>query len=133
MPGPWLTVENLAGLPRRSPASARYVLSRPPRIVQCPPTMTPLLPLVSLLLSADAPSLVDQRPSIHVTGLARTSVAPDKVDLNLTVQSEADTVDGSMLANESKLKASTAAARALGVPAADIQLSSVGVSTREEY
>lgn len=81
---------------------------------------------------ADSVPLVEQRPSVHVTGTASASVAPDKVDLVLAVTSDADTVEHAMRDNEAKMKALHAVMRTAGIAAPDLQLSSVDVSAREE-
>jgi uncharacterized protein YggE len=86
----------------------------------------------SLTLAQGVP-LVDQRPSVHVVGSASVTLAPDKVDMVLTVSSEADAIDQAMEINEAKMSALTKAARAADIARADLQLSSVNATTREEY
>jgi uncharacterized protein YggE len=89
--------------------------------------------LVSHAALADPVPLIDQRPSVHVTGTASASVAPDKVDFTLTVSSEADNIDQAMQANEAKMTALQNAVRAAGIAPADLQLSSVEASPHQEY
>jgi uncharacterized protein YggE len=98
----------------------------------------PRFALVVLLLAvspalAQGVPLVEQRPSVHVVGTATVTLAPDKVDMVLTVSTEAEAIDQAMQANEAKVAALTRAARAADIAAADLQLSSVNATTREEY
>src|SRR5947208_3321288 len=88
------------------------------------------LPLLLALLSgpvalADSTPLIEQRPSLRVTGTAIASVAPDKVDLALSVSSDADTLEKAMRANEANMAALRASMKTAGIAAADLQLSSV--------
>src|SRR5579871_4367434 len=92
-----------------------------------------LLLLPGPLALAQSASIVDQRPSVHVVGTASATLAPDKVDLVLTVSTEAEAIDQAMQSNEAKVAALTKAARAAEIAAADLQLSSVNATTREEY
>jgi uncharacterized protein len=99
--------------------------------------MRRLAPVVALfvgsLAQAQGVPLAEQRPSIQVVGSASVTVAPDKVDMVLTVSSEADAIDQAMQINEAKMSALTKAARAADIASADLQLSSVNAATREDY
>ncbi|MFT3710891.1 MAG: SIMPL domain-containing protein [Archangium sp.] len=89
--------------------------------------------IVALVLTAEPVSLLEQLPTIHVTGVGRAAAAPDKVDVYLTVQTEDSSVENAMKANATELSAVMAATRAQGISPTDVQLSAVNVSTRNDY
>lgn len=75
----------------------------------------------------------DEPPTIVVTGIGRAVAAPDKVDVFVIVQTEDTNVEASMKENDSRLSGVTTATRSAGVAPADVQLSGVSMSTRDEY
>ena len=90
-------------------------------------TLAHVPPPVPELRPADAP------PTIVVTGVGRVVAAPDKVDVFVAVQTEESSVEASMKENDSRLSGVMAATRSAGIAQADVQLSGVSFSSRDEY
>ncbi|MFO0594887.1 MAG: SIMPL domain-containing protein [Myxococcaceae bacterium] len=91
------------------------------------------LALLCVFLAAADVSLVNERPSIHVTGSAQVAAAPDKVDVFVFVSTEESTPEAAMRENESRMATLMSATKSAAIAGPDVQLTSVNISQREEY
>jgi uncharacterized protein len=83
---------------------------------------------ISLMTAAVAETLDNQRPrSIHVSGTGKVSVAPDKVDLTLSVEVQAKTAEAARNQAAVAMEALIKALKNEGVADKDIQTRSVSL------
>jgi uncharacterized protein YggE len=72
-------------------------------------------------------------PSVSVTGIGRTSVTPDRVVFNVSVQTIGQTVDEAVNENNTKVAAVIAALKKAGATDRDIRTSNFSIYPQQDY
>jgi len=74
-----------------------------------------------------------QRDTISVSGMGRTSVTPDRVTFNVSVQTVGQTVDEAVNENNTKVKEVIAALKKAGATDRDIRTSNFTIYPQQDY
>jgi len=83
------------------------------------------------VLGPDAATGTDSQPAgITVNGTGTVRATPDEADFSFGVETQADTADAAIAANNETMQRVIDAIKAAGIPAADIQTEQVSVSPR---
>lgn len=88
-----------------------------------------LLSCTSMLIAQPAP----MRETVSVTGMGRSSVAPDRVTFNVSVQTVGQTVDEAVNENNAKVAAVIAALKKAGARDADVRTSNFSIYPQQDY
>jgi len=74
-----------------------------------------------------------QRDTVSVSGMARSSVVPDRVTFNVTVQTVGQTVDEAVNENNTKVAAVIAALKKAGATERDVRTSNFSIYPQQDY
>jgi uncharacterized protein YggE len=89
--------------------------------------------LTFIAASAALAQPAPQRDTVSVSGMARSSVVPDHVTFNVTVQTVGQTVDEAVNENNTKVAAVLAALKKAGATDRDVRTSNFSIYPQQDY